>query len=142
MPGKIHADISITIPFHDVDMVGIVWHGHYLKYFELARTALMQKYNYDIDAMKESNYGWPVIESKCKYIKPLFYGMTVRVTATVKELANRLWIEYLIENVEKNERICRGHTIQVAVQMDTLEMCFETPKQVLDKFGIQGDEDL
>ena len=34
------ADIRMEVPFHDIDILGIVWHGHYNKYFELARTAL------------------------------------------------------------------------------------------------------
>jgi len=28
------ADVIIEIPFHDVDTMNVVWHGHYLKYFE------------------------------------------------------------------------------------------------------------
>lgn len=27
-----HADVIIEIPFHDVDTMNVVWHGHYLKY--------------------------------------------------------------------------------------------------------------
>ena len=142
MARKIEAKITTTIPFHDVDMAGIAWHGHYLKYFELARTALMRKYDYDIDAMKESKYGWPVVESRCKYIKPLFYGMKIRVTARLKEIAYRMKIEYLIENADNGDRICRGHTTQVAVQMETLEMAFASPQVVLDKFGVADDQDI
>ncbi|EMO4156438.1 acyl-CoA thioesterase, partial [Acinetobacter baumannii] len=26
-----HADVIIEIPFHDVDTMNVVWHGHYLK---------------------------------------------------------------------------------------------------------------
>ncbi|MEG0343683.1 MAG: acyl-CoA thioesterase, partial [Acinetobacter sp.] len=25
-----HADVMIEIPFHDVDTMNIVWHGHYI----------------------------------------------------------------------------------------------------------------
>ncbi|MDH3602364.1 MAG: hypothetical protein OEU26_22345, partial [Candidatus Tectomicrobia bacterium] len=30
------AEVCFEVPFHDVDMMGVVWHGHYYKYFELA----------------------------------------------------------------------------------------------------------
>ena len=26
-----HADVIIEVPFHDVDTMHVVWHGHYLK---------------------------------------------------------------------------------------------------------------
>ena len=31
--------VEHEVPFHDVDMTLRVWHGHYYKYLELARTA-------------------------------------------------------------------------------------------------------
>ena len=37
------AEITIKIPFQDVDVMGIVWHGNYLRYFEEARAELMDK---------------------------------------------------------------------------------------------------
>ena len=44
----------------------------------------MQKYDYDVNAMKDSGYGWPVIELNCRYIKPLFYNMKTRYITEVK----------------------------------------------------------
>ena len=37
------AEVVIEIPFHDVDVIGVVWHGHYFKYLEIARCALLEK---------------------------------------------------------------------------------------------------
>ncbi|WP_343034423.1 hypothetical protein [Candidatus Methylobacter favarea] len=36
-----HTAVDIEIPFHDIDMMEVVWHGHYAKYFESARCALL-----------------------------------------------------------------------------------------------------
>ena len=38
-----HADVMIEVPFHDVDTMNVVWHGHYLKYFEIARCKLLDQ---------------------------------------------------------------------------------------------------
>jgi acyl-CoA thioester hydrolase len=35
--GLREATVAITVPFHDVDSIGAAWHGHYAKYFEIAR---------------------------------------------------------------------------------------------------------
>ena len=48
----IQAEVEIEIPFHDVDVLGVAWHGHYVKYLEIARCALLDQidYNYDLEA--------------------------------------------------------------------------------------------
>ena len=38
-----YTEIDIEIPFHDIDMMEVVWHGHYAKYFEISRYALLEK---------------------------------------------------------------------------------------------------
>ena len=40
--------VELEIPFHDVDLQRVVWHGHYYKYFEMARTKLLR--SLDLDA--------------------------------------------------------------------------------------------
>ena len=35
--GVLQAEIELLVPFFDVDMMEVVWHGHYVKYFEEAR---------------------------------------------------------------------------------------------------------
>jgi acyl-CoA thioester hydrolase len=39
--GAVRAEVEVEVPFHDVDLAGVVWHGHYMKYLENARWALM-----------------------------------------------------------------------------------------------------
>ena len=75
-------DLVFEVPFHDVDMLRIAWHGHYYKYFELARTELFRKYQCDVDDLKALGYYLPITDSRCRYIAPLRYGMQVRATAT------------------------------------------------------------
>ena len=42
------AEIELGPAFHDLDPMGVVWHGHYLKYLELARCALLQTFDYQL----------------------------------------------------------------------------------------------
>lgn len=51
------AEICLTIPFHDVDMMQIVWHGHYVRYLEIARCALLDELDYNYNQMRESGFG-------------------------------------------------------------------------------------
>ncbi|MCM8525081.1 MAG: acyl-CoA thioesterase [Lentisphaeraceae bacterium] len=127
------AEIILDVPFHDVDAMEVVWHGHYIKYFEAARNELLRKISYDYPDMEASGYLWPVIESKCRHISPAKYTMKMKVTAEIAEWENRLLINYLITDSATGKKICKGHTIQVAVNKENGEMLLASPQVLLDK---------
>jgi acyl-CoA thioester hydrolase len=126
----------IEIPFHDVDMMRIAWHGNYAKYFEIARCALLSEYDYDYQQMSDSGYAWPVIELHVRYARPLKFQQKIRVQARIVEYENRLKIAYEIRDHESGARLTRGHTVQVAVKMPEEEMCFYSPPILLQKLGV------
>jgi acyl-CoA thioester hydrolase len=88
------ATVAIAIPFHDVDSAGMVWHGHYAKYFELARCELLESFDYGYDAMRVSGFMWPVIDMHLRYAQPIRFGQRILVKATLREWENRLLIDY------------------------------------------------
>ena len=61
----------------------VVGHGHYYKYLELARTALLRSRGLDLGELIGERFRMLVIESRCRYTFPLRYGERVRVTAWV-----------------------------------------------------------
>ena len=132
---KRSAEVVIQVPFHDVDLVGIVWHGHYAKYFELARCALLESFDYNYDRMMASGYGWPVIDLRLRYVKPAQFGQKIRVRATLLEWENRLRIEYLVSDDASGERLTKGESVQVAVNMVTREMCMVSPDVLFERLG-------
>lgn len=121
------ASISIEAAFHDIDAMGVVWHGHYLKYFELARTALFRRLGFDFPEMARSGYLWPVIEVQCRYAAPMRYGQAVTVAAALEDTAHRVKVAYEITDKKSGRRVAKGHTVQVAVQAKTGRMALVTP---------------
>lgn len=126
-------EIKITIPFHDVDSMGIVWHGHYFKYFELARCQLLDRLGFGYKEMAASEYSWPVVDSRIKYIKPIVFDQTVIVEAKLKEYDLRLKIDYLITESATHLRLTKGHTIQVAVSRSNGDLCLPLPDSFREK---------
>ena len=96
----IEAEVVIDVPFHDVDVMGVAWHGHYVKYFEIARCALLDSIDYNYPQMRDSGYAWPVIDLRIRYPRPLRFQQKVRVIARLEEWENRLKVSYLIEDIE------------------------------------------
>jgi acyl-CoA thioester hydrolase len=130
------AEVEIEIPFHDVDAMGIVWHGHYLKYFEIARCALLDSVDYNYRQMGESGYAWPIVGVRVRHPAPARFGQRVRVRASIKEFEHRLRIAYLITDADTGRRLTRGSTVQVAVNLATNEVCFASPRVLLERLGV------
>lgn len=123
---------DIVVPFHDLDAVNIVWHGHYVRYLELARDALMRSIGYSHPEMAASGYVWPVIELKLRYLQAARLQQALRVRARLLEHLDRLKIGYEISDAASGRRLTRAHTVQVAVRIDTGEMLFRTPAVLRD----------
>ena len=127
--GALVADVELEVRFHDVDMVGVVWHGHYLRYLENARWALMNQLGYGLDRMLESGFAWPIVELQSKYLNPARFGDRLRVRASLLEWENRLALNYLVSRLDDGARIARARTVQVAVDARSGELQFATPPE-------------
>ncbi|WP_220814706.1 acyl-CoA thioesterase [Pseudomonas paralcaligenes] len=126
--GVLQAEIEILVPFFDVDMMEVVWHGHYVKYFEEARCALLDKLGHNYRQMRDAGYAWPIIDLQVRYIRGAQFGQRIRVRADLVEWENRLKINYLITDITTGERMTRGSSVQVAVEIATREMLLASPK--------------
>ena len=126
--GVLHAEVEIEVPFFDVDSMDVVWHGHYVKYFEIARCALLDRIGHGYRQMRDAGYAWPVIDLQLRYIRGAQFGQRIRVRADLVEWENRLKINYLIMDAESGERMTRGSSVQVAVEIASREMQFASPR--------------
>ena len=133
-PPRTHS-IALKVPFHDLDPVGIVWHGNYTKYFEIARCALLETFGYNYDAMARSGYSWPIIDLHLRYVKAARFGETLSVQATLREWEHRLRIDYLASNAD-GLRVCKGTSIQVAVDLKSGEMLLKSPDVLFERLGL------
>ena len=127
-PGVLHSDTQILVPFFDIDTMNVVWHGHYVKYLEIARCALLDKLGHNYTAMLESGYAWPVIDMQLRYVRGATFGQTINVRASLVEWENRLKINYLITDLITGERLTRAVTVQVAVEIASKEMQLASPR--------------
>ena len=140
MPGEptvpLVAEIELSPAFHDLDPMDVVWHGHTLKYLELARCALLQGFDYDYPQMRASGYVWPIVDLRVKYVRPARLGQRLIVGARLSEWENRVRTDYQVHDAASGEVLTRGHSIQVAVEVTSGEMQFVCPPVLWQKFGL------
>jgi acyl-CoA thioester hydrolase len=130
--------VELEIPFHDVDVMRIAWHGHYAKYLEIARCALLEQIDYNVPQMEASGYAWPVIDMRIRYAQPLRFQQKIRVEARLTEWENRLKIDYLIKDAASGKRLTKAYTVQVAVAIESGEMLYASPTVLLQKLGLES----
>lgn len=129
----ISAEAIIKVQFYDLDPMQVVWHGNYVRFLEQARCALLDKIGFNYEEMSRTRYAWPVVDMRVKYVRPIRFAQQIRVTATLLEYENRLKLGYVITDVASGEVLTKAHTVQVAVDMATNELLFESPVVLIDK---------
>lgn len=134
-PHPIQAEIELAIPFHDIDLLNIAWHGHYCKYLEIARCALLEEIDYDYLTMKETGYVWPIVDIQLRYLQPARFMQRIRVRAELIEWEYRMKIKYRIHDAATGQLMVKAQSIQVAVNTDTGEMCYASPPVFLEKLA-------
>ena len=130
--GVLQSEIEVLVPFFDVDSMDIVWHGHYVKYLEVARCALLERIGHNYQQMRDAGYGWPIIDLQLRYVRPARFNQRISVRADLVEWENRLKINYLIRDVETGERLTRASSVQVAVEIASREMQLASPAVLVD----------
>ncbi|MDN3381241.1 acyl-CoA thioesterase [Pseudoalteromonas sp. APC 3358] len=125
--------VEIEIPFHDCDPMNVVWHGNYPRYLEVARCELLRLFDYDYPQMHESGYAWPIVDMQIKYVASAVFTQKIKVAAYLKEYENRLRIDYVIIDSLTNKRLTKASTTQVAVEVSSKEMQFESPAILFNK---------
>jgi len=101
--------LRVRVAFADTDAMGVVWHGNYLRWFEMARTELMRPTVLPYPALVGRGIHLPVIEALVRYRKPARYDdlLVVRI-GRIHATGVRLHIDYRIEC--DAELIVDGHT--------------------------------
>lgn len=141
---KLTTDTEFSVEFYDVDSMQIVWHGNYIKYFEVARCALLDKIKFGYSEMAKSGFAWPVVDVRVKYVRTLMFQQKARIRATILEYENRLRIAYRIFDAMTGDLLTKGESIQMAVEVSTMTSCFVSPPCLTDKveefIRLQGED--
>ena len=130
---SISEQISCQVAFHDVDLAQVVWHGHYLRYLENARWALMHKVGFDLATMMVSGYHWPIVDLHVRFVRTAKFEDHLNVRASLVEWQQRMVINYLITDERDGARVARAQTTQVAVERETGTLQLVSPACLTDR---------
>jgi len=105
---------EIRVRFNEADPLGIVWHGHYIRYFEDGREDFGTRYG--ISYLDFFNHGLvvPVVHVECSFKKSVRYGDMVTVeTHFIPCEAAKIKFSYRLFNQKTRELVATGSSVQV-----------------------------
>lgn len=114
----------------------VVWHGNYMKYFDIARFELFHKAGIDLYGYSiKHQIMFPVTRSSTKHIVPLRHRDEVVCRATITEAEYKIGIDFEIRKNDNGQICTRGRGEQVAVKVPEMELMFEIPKEIQTALG-------
>jgi acyl-CoA thioester hydrolase len=120
---------EVNVRFNEADPLGIVWHGHYLRYFEDGREAFGKKYGISYLDFYHHGLAVPVVSVNCDYKKPLRYGNSVIVETIFDPTpAAKLKFNYKMYESESRELVAQGASVQVFVDIKNFQLQLTLPE--------------
>jgi len=116
------------IKFSEVDSLHVVWHGHYVRYFEDGREAFGSQYQLGYLDVYAHHFAVPLIDLELKFKRVLEYGDTAVIeTRFVNSPAAKLIFEYTITSLKHGFVACTGKSTQVFMNPVTKELHITIP---------------
>lgn len=121
------------VRYSDTDKMGVVYHGGYLRLFEIGRTEYLRDRGLPYSELEASGYMLPVLESHCEYLLPAHYDDLIEIRTRIEPLAGaRLTIHYELRRA--HETLVRGWTRHTFVRAENFRPT-RPPKIFLDTVG-------
>ena len=112
------AETSVRVRFQEADALGIVWHGHYLTYFEDGRNAFGRQYSFDYSRLRREGFIVPIVRIEAEFFAPARFDEVLRVEARLHP-AEGAWIPFTyIVRDGGGRTLAKGSSVQVFTDLD------------------------
>jgi acyl-CoA thioester hydrolase len=102
---------QIRVRYGDTDQMGFAYYAHYLRWFEIGRAEMLRALGLSYRAVEERGTSLPVVEARCRYLKPARYDDLLTLETGVERLSRAsVRFGYRVRRGEEGELLARGHT--------------------------------
>lgn len=113
----IESRAQVTVRYAETDMMGVVYHGSYLPWFEIGRTTLLKELGLPYRKLEELGYRLPVLEVTAKYLRPALYDDTLTIITWLREKPLlRIRLDYEVRRGD--ELLATGHTVHAFIDRE------------------------
>ena len=113
----IESRTQVTVRYAETDMMGVVYHGNYLPWFEVGRTTLLKELGLPYRKLEEEGFRLPVLEVSARYLRPAVYDDTVTIVTRLHDRPLlRIRLDYEVKRGE--ELLATGHTVHAFIDRE------------------------
>ena len=122
---------SVKVRYGETDQMGVVYHGNYAQYLEVARIEWLSDLGVSYKNMEENGVMLPVYDMRYSFLKPAFFDDLLTVKTTLRKIPRAsIVFDYEIYN-QNQELLTRAETTLVFVDMKTNRPT-RCPQYILD----------
>ncbi len=120
-------ETKIRVRYGETDQMGYMYYGNYAEFYEVARVEMLRSLGMTYRSMEEDGVMMPVLEMRCKYLKPALYDQEITIRTTIQKMPGvRIHFKYEFFN-EEGEFIHEGETSLVFIDMKKNKPCMAPP---------------
>ena len=128
MKKELSSKTEVLVRFNEADPLGIVWHGHYIRYFEDGREAFGNTHGLGYLDVYKQGFVIPVVSVQCDYKRSLRYGDKLIVeTKYLPCEAAKMKFTYRLFNAVNGELVATGSSVQVFLDKENSELQLANP---------------
>ncbi len=110
----IRSQCQVSVRYAETDMMGVVYHGSYLPWFEIGRTTLLKEHGFPYRQLEADGFFLPVLEVSAKYLRPAKYDDTLTIVTVMKDRpVLKIRLDYEVKRGD--ELIATGFTVHAFI---------------------------
>ncbi len=82
----IRSECTLEVRYYETDLMGIVHHSNYIRYFEYGRIKMLEELGLPISRIEGEGIMMPVVSTFCTYRTPSRMGETLRIVSTMESM--------------------------------------------------------
>ena len=113
------SECTLEVRYYETDLMGVVHHSNYIRYFECGRHKMLQDIGMPIEEVERRGYMLPVVSTYCVYKTPAKMGDILRIVSTMKEMPKAKIKVYAQIFNQENSLIAEGEVVIGFIHADT-----------------------
>lgn len=120
MKGGDTLKINLRVKFYDTDLMGVVHHSNYIRWFETARVEFLREVGIDLNEMMNDGLLFPIVEVQAKYFEPAKFDDELELEILPAAMTKVKWeFEYKIRRAGQEKILVEGFSRNVFTNSET-----------------------
>ena len=143
----IKTECNLEVRYYETDLMGIVHHSNYIRYFEYGRIKMLNEIGLPISKIEGNGIMLPVVSTFCTYKTPSRMGDTLKIVSSMEsmpmakmKIKTQILKESTVNPLTPDEEIgtvvAEGEVVIGFIKADTRRPCRipEFATQIMEKY--------